>query len=114
MSEANPGVCAVRIAKAERGTGSRRIWSREELESVADLYFGSPDIPIHKRNPDIQRLAARLSRTPRGVEAQLLMFRAMSRDGNYGFNRMSELVRAIWVERSRKASLRMNDGERRQ
>ncbi len=103
MSEANPRVCAVRIAKAERSIGGRRLWSREELESVADLYFGFPDIPIHKRNPDIQRLAARLSRTTRGVEAQLLMFRAMSREGNYGFNRMSELVRAIWDERTSKA-----------
>ena len=87
-----------RIKGGEKNTKSGQKWSREELGVVLDLYISDPSLKIHESNEIIQKLAIRLNRTTRSVEAQLLMFRNLNRMGFYGYKNMNKLCRELWKE----------------
>ena len=70
-----------RVKGGEKNNKSGQKWSREELSKVLDLYLSDPQLKIHESNVKIQKLAEELSRTTRSVEAQLIMFRSLNRDG---------------------------------
>ncbi|NMC34489.1 MAG: hypothetical protein GYA36_18870 [Veillonellaceae bacterium] len=87
-----------RVKGGEKNTKSGQKWSREELGDVLDLYISDPELKIHESNEIIQKLAVRLNRTTRSVEAQLLMFRSLDRMGFYGYKNMNKLCRELWKE----------------
>lgn len=87
-----------RVKGGEKNTKSGQKWSRVELGDVLDLYISDPELKIHESNEIIQKLAVRLNRTTRSVEAQLLMFRSLDRMGFYGYKNMNKLCRELWKE----------------
>jgi len=80
---------------------NRDTWSEEELRIVYALY---PKVKyaIHKQNILIIDLAAKLNKKARGVENQLLMFRAVEKEilenNTYGRKNYNKLIKEIYLE----------------
>jgi hypothetical protein len=87
-----------RIKGGEKNTKSGQRWTREELSKVLELYIADSLMKIHESNPAIRDCANKIGRTTRSVEAQLLMFRALDKLGNYGYKNMNKLSKALWKE----------------
>ena len=87
-----------RIKGGEKNGKSGHRWTREELSKVLNFYTSDREIKIHESNPKIQHIADELGRTTRSVEAQLLMFRALDKLGNYGYKNMNSLCKVLWKE----------------
>lgn len=87
-----------RIKGGEKNIKSGQRWTREELSKVLELYVSDSQMKIHESNIAIQDCARKIGRTTRGVEAQLLMFRALDKLGNYGYKNMNRLSRTLWKE----------------
>ena len=85
-----------RIPGGEKTKKSGIPWNEEELTKVYELFIALKGNGIHERNPKIQELAKRLDRSVRSTEAQLLMFRALSKGGNYSRKNMNKLCETIW------------------
>lgn len=87
-----------RIKGGEKNTKSGQKWTSEELSKVLNLYVTDRQLKIHESNEMIQKLAKKLERTTRSVEAQLLMFRALDKLGDYGYKNMNKLCKTLWKE----------------
>ena len=87
---------------------SRDNWNREDLEKVYDLYLIECN-RIHKNNQNIIKLAQVLGKKVRGVENQLLMFRAVEKEmienEKYGRKNYNKLVKQIYMERQNRYTL---------
>lgn len=55
---------------------SRKLWSKEELVLVFNLYLKMPFGKMHARNPDIINMANILGRTPNSIALRLVNFAA--------------------------------------
>lgn len=87
-----------RIKGGERNENSGKRWTKEELNLVLKLFFEDPNLKIHESNPELFSFAQKLNRTIRSVEAQLLMFRNLSKHGDYGYGNMSNTCKIVWKE----------------
>jgi hypothetical protein len=87
-----------RVKGGEKNSKSGKKWTKEELNRVLQLYLEDRQLKIHESNKSIYILANRLERTTRSVEAQLLMFRNLDRNGFYGYKNMNSLCRELWKE----------------
>jgi hypothetical protein len=83
----------------------RDKWSRNELEEVFGIYYLTKT-SIHKSNSVIIDLASKLGKKIRGVENQLLMFRAVEKELKektvYGRKNYNKLVKEIYIEKTEK------------
>jgi len=91
-----------RIKGGEKNSKSGKKWTREELIKVLDLYISDNFMKIHESNSAIQDCAKKIGRTTRSVEAQLLMFRALDKLGNYGYKNMNKFSKTIRKENINK------------
>jgi hypothetical protein len=87
-----------RIKGGEKNVNSGKKWTREELNKVLSLYIRDRQLKIHESNENIKHFAKSIGRTTRSVEAQLLMFRALDKFGNYGYKNMNSICRELWKE----------------
>lgn len=87
-----------RVKGGEKNSKSGQRWVKEELSQVLQLYTQNSQLKIHESNEEIQELAKQLGRTTRSIEAQLLMFRNLSRHGDYGYGNMNKLCKSLWIE----------------
>lgn len=87
-----------RIKGGEKNENSGKKWTKEELSEVLKLFIRNPELGIHERNPELAVLSKNLNRTVRSIEAQLLMFRNLSKHGDYGYGNMSKLCKILWLE----------------
>ena len=80
----------------------RRPWSRDELLAAFNLYCRTPFGRLHRSNPDIVTLAARLGRSPSAVAMKLSNFASIDpahRARNvHGLSNASRADKAIWDE----------------
>jgi hypothetical protein len=83
----------------------RDNWSRNELEEVFGIY-NLTKTSIHKSNTVIINLALKLGKKIRGVENQLLMFRAVEKELKekmiYGRKNYNKLIKEIYIEKTAK------------
>lgn len=87
-----------RIKGGEKNENSGKRWSKEELSEVLKLFITDEGLRIHEHNPAIATLAKKLNRTIRSIEAQLLMFRNLSKHGDYTYGNMNKLCKTLWLE----------------
>tara|TARA_Y100000294_G_scaffold176593_1_gene199409 strand:+ start:588 stop:2834 length:2247 start_codon:yes stop_codon:yes gene_type:complete len=73
-------------------------WTKDELLEVYHLWKNGNQEKIHKGNKEIQNLGKKLNRKTRAVEAQMIMFRALQRGGDYSRANMSKICIEIWNE----------------
>ena len=94
----------IRTTGGEKNEKSGTRWSREELSDVLDSYLNelSDGQGIHEHNSVVQMISLRLGRTIRSVEAQLLMFRNLDRQGDYPWGHMNKLCKDLWKEHLNK------------
>jgi len=90
-------VSVKRVSGGEKNKKSGEIWTKKELLEVYYLWKNNKE-KIHKKNKDIQSLGQKLERTTRSVEAQMLMYRALDRMGNYSRKNMNRICIDIWNE----------------
>ena len=90
----------IRTTGGEKNEKSGTRWSREELSDVLDSYLNElrDGQGIHEHNPVVHMLSLRLGRTVRSVEAQLLMFRNLDKNGDYAWGNMNKLCKEVWLE----------------
>jgi hypothetical protein len=86
-----------RVSGGEKNKKSGNIWTKKELLEVYYLWKNNKE-KIHEKNKEIQRLGQKLDRTTRSVEAQMLMYRALDRMGNYSRKNMNKICIEIWNE----------------
>lgn len=94
-----------RVPGGEKTEKSGVSWSKSEIERVYELYLSIGGKGIHERNPHIHELAKEIDRSVRSIEAQLLMFRALERGGEYSHKNMNNLTKTVWDERSIKTNI---------
>ena len=88
-----------RVSGGEKNINSGKIWTKNELYEVLQLYLCLPEGKgIHEHNKTIQTLSRRLLRTTRAVEGQLLMFRNLDKGGKYSWGRMNKFCLELWNE----------------
>ena len=87
-----------RIKGGEKNENSGKRWTKEELSEVLKLYIENKELKIHEHNPALALLAKKLNRTIRSIEGQLLMFRNLSKHGDYGYGNMNKLCKVLWLE----------------
>jgi len=87
-----------RIKGGEKNENSGKRWQKSELAQVLEYFLSSRDVKIHEHNTDIQKLSKQINRTVRSVEAQLLMFRNLSKHGDYSYGNMNKLCVELWKE----------------
>lgn len=87
-----------RIKGGEKNENSGKRWSKEELKEVLNFFLKNHTLKIHENNPEISLLSNKLNRTVRSIEAQLLMFRNLSKHGDYGYGNMNKLCKELWIE----------------
>jgi hypothetical protein len=87
-----------RVKGGEKNQNSGKRWTKEELTEVLKLFLDNQDLKIHEHNPELAALAIRLNRTVRSIEAQLLMFRNLSKHGDYGYGNMNKFCKILWIE----------------
>ena len=80
----------------------QRLWTREELALVINLYSKMLFGKMHKGNPDVIRLALLIGRTPDAVAYKLVNFASLDpklqQRGIKGMSKTSELDRLVWNE----------------
>ncbi len=80
----------------------RQNWSRPELLAAFNLYCRTPFGRLHRNNPDIIQLSARIGRTPSALSMKLVNFAAFDpvqqARGVRGLGNTSYADRAIWNE----------------
>ena len=78
----------------------RRNWTRDELRLALYLYFQLPFGKLHRRQPDIVRLAERIDRTPSSVAMKLVNLASLdariTETGRSGLGNASALDREVW------------------
>lgn len=81
---------------------TREKWRRDELLIALKLYCELPFGKMHSRNPEIQRYAAILSRTPSSLAMKLTNFASLDPQiratGRKGLSGASKADREIWEE----------------
>ncbi len=87
-----------RIIGGEKNPKSGQKWTKEELSEILNLYITDRELKVHESNETIQKLAKKLGRTTRSVEAQLLMFRNLDKFGFYGYRNMNTMSKQLWKE----------------
>ena len=87
-----------RIKGGEKNENSGKRWTTDELNEVLKLFIENEGLKIHEHNPELHSLAKRINRTTRSIEAQLLMFRNLSKHGDYGYGNMNKLCKILWIE----------------
>jgi hypothetical protein len=87
-----------RIKGGEKNANSGKHWKKPELAEVLKLFLSSSEIKIHEQNPDLLLLSKKINRTVRSIEAQLLMFRNLSKHGDYSYGNMNKLCKELWEE----------------
>jgi putative restriction endonuclease len=76
-----------------------RLWTRDELIEVLKLYCVTPFGRLHSRNPEIQRLAEDLQRTPSAVALKMTNFASLDPTiARAGMSNHSKLDKAVWDE----------------
>jgi hypothetical protein len=95
----------IRIKGGEKNENSGKRWTKEELKEVLNLFLINQGVKIHENNPDIALLSKKLNRTIRSIEAQLLMFRNLSKHGDYGYGNMNKLCKELWMQHLNSAKL---------
>lgn len=89
------------VTDGEAGQPSRR-WSEQETRLALYLYFQLPFGQLHKGNPEIRDLAARIDRTPSSVAMKLVNFASLDpkiiESGRKGLGNASNLDRQVWRE----------------
>lgn len=95
-----------RVPGGEKTEKTGVPWTKDELNQVYKLFEKLEGIGIHEHNPEIQNLAKTLKRGVRATEAQLLMFRALSRGKEYSRKNMNKLCEDIWEEEQEKYNIR--------
>lgn len=74
-------------------------WTREQLIEAIKLYCVTPFGRLHKGNPDIVTLAARLGRTPSALAYKLTNFAALDTSiPQKGMSNYSKLDAAVWQD----------------
>lgn len=75
-------------------------WTEGELRLALALYCQLPFGKMHSRNPEINRLAARIGRTPSAVAMKLVNLASLDPDivksGRTGLGNASALDRSVW------------------
>lgn len=89
---------ATRIIGGEKNSKTGLKWSREELCEVLNVYVSDRTLKIHETNKSVIELSKKLGRTARSVEAQLIMFRTLDRNGFYGYKNMNLITKKLWKE----------------
>jgi hypothetical protein len=87
-----------RVSGGQKNDKTGVKWTKSELIEVYNLYKDLGGQGLHEHNPKIQKLAIKLERTVRSVEAQTLMYRNLERGGDYSHGNMNNLCREIWNE----------------
>jgi hypothetical protein len=87
-----------RIQGGEKNEKSGKRWSEQELKYVLELFLKNPHLKIHENNTELHLLSQKINRTIRSIEAQLLMFRNLSKHGDYSYGNMNSLCRKLWKE----------------
>ena len=88
----------VRMKGGEKNENSGKRWVASELQEVLNLFLKDPNLKIHETNLELFLLSQKLNRTVRSIEAQLLMFRNLSKHGDYSYGNMNTLCRKLWTE----------------
>jgi hypothetical protein len=87
---------------AMESSGTDRGWKREQLVAVLSLYCRTPFGRLHKTNPEIVALAAKIGRTPSAVAMKASNFASLDpvleARGIKGLDGASKQDRAIWAE----------------
>ena len=87
-----------RTKGGEKNANSGKRWTKDELSEVLELFLKNRGLKIHENNPEIALLSKTINRTVRSIEAQLLMFRNLSKHGDYGYGNMNKLCKELWIE----------------
>ena len=96
-------MCAyLRIKGGEKNANSGKRWTKQELGEVLILFLNNPELKIHENNPELKILGDKIKRTIRSIEAQLLMFRNLSKHGDYGYGNMNKICKELWIEHLKK------------
>ena len=85
-----------RVKGGEKNEKSGTRWSKDELRVVFSVFLKMDGKGIHEHNPLIHHLSEKTGRTVRSIEAQMLMFRNLSKGGDYSYGNMSKLNLEIW------------------
>ena len=88
----------IRVKGGEKNENSGKRWTKEELGQLLDVFLKDRQLKIHETNPELTTLSKKLNRTIRSIEAQLLMFRNLSKHGDYGYGNMNKLCKVLWKE----------------
>jgi putative restriction endonuclease len=80
----------------------RKLWTRDELILVMNLYCKLPFGKLHQGRPEVRALAELIGRTPGAVAFKLVNFASLDPDlqarGIRGATNISNLDREIWKE----------------
>jgi len=77
----------------------QRLWSREELLLVINLYCKIPFGRMHRQNPQVIALASAIDRTPSSVAYKLVNFAHLDpKLDRKGASNVSKLDREVWGE----------------
>jgi putative restriction endonuclease len=80
----------------------QKLWTREELLIVINLYCNTRFGRLHKSNPDVIEIAKLISRTPSSVAYKLVNFASLDPSlqarGIKGASNSSKLDKVIWDE----------------
>lgn len=80
----------------------QKLWTREELILVINLYFKLPFGKLHSTNSEILELAQLLGRSPGAVAFKLVNFASLDtsiiESGRKGAGNVSKLDKQIWFE----------------
>ncbi|MCE3296386.1 MAG: restriction endonuclease [Crocinitomicaceae bacterium] len=80
----------------------QKLWTREELILVINLYWKLPFGKLHQRNPEVIELASLINRTVGSVAFKLVNFASMDPSlharGIKGATNASNLDKSIWSE----------------
>lgn len=80
----------------------QRLWTREELIVVINLYFTLPFGRLHSLNPEVKNLSVLLNRTPGSIAYKLVNFASLDPSlharGISGATHASKLDKEVWNE----------------
>ncbi|KPP96515.1 putative restriction endonuclease [Erythrobacter sp. HL-111] len=83
-------------------TKRKRRWTEDETRLALYLYFQLPFGQLHQKNPEIQKLAIMIDRSPSSVAMKLANFASLdpkiTATGRRGLSGASEQDRMIWAE----------------
>lgn len=79
-----------------------RRWIEEEVRLAVDLYGRLPFGLMHKRNPDVIKLAKAIDRTPSAVAMKLGNLASLdpniTKTGRRGLDQSSALDKRVWAD----------------